>query len=75
MSKANRLLSKLLGMIPALLLCLGLLAGFACEREGPVESAGERAGETVEEAGEAAEKAGEEAKEGVEEAGEKAAGQ
>jgi hypothetical protein len=41
----------------AVLFCLTLFAGIACEREGPAERAGERVDETVESVGEKAEEA------------------
>lgn len=41
----------------ALLACLPLVAAVGCEREGPMERAGERVDETVERAGDKAEDA------------------
>jgi predicted small lipoprotein YifL len=59
---------KLTATLLAAILGLGIAA---CEREGPMEEAGEEADEAVEDAGEAAEDAGESMEDTAEEAEEK----
>jgi hypothetical protein len=62
----ERLMNLVESLLLSALLCVGLLAGWACEREGPAERAGERVDETLQGVGEKAQEAGERVEEKTE---------